>query len=375
MAQENAFTAPNSESKDTLSNFSEFLLRICDSLLIPMVVIYLETAVSPSVMEVFISTLNTLFTVVPNMRNKFSKKLGMMIVRGPPCIHIVPRYVDTLTVVMAPARHVYCEQTETEEAGFGVSDQLNSANPLLPILKSNSSILLILLDLVCSGSVEVAWKVLTTLKTFLEKNEDVLVCDLLRSQFLQILQQLLVESSSASLQANRNLPVLLSLLFLVQLRSKGVRELDSTDFKLLHQVSNLCGKCRPRDTDLLQPSLNFLYWSLHQTTPCSQQRAVAVLLSNVSLLELLQKVLECTWLRSPPSEPACLSSEDALLCSAWLLVASLLLYQHRYNIEVHQTLSLDLTEVLNAVIFRKKQPILLLGTNAWGRGDRNPDTR
>ncbi|NXS71741.1 MEI1 protein, partial [Pandion haliaetus] len=129
---------------------------------------------------------------------------------------------------------------------------------------------------------------------------------------------------------------------------------------LLFPVSNLCGKCRPRDTDLLQPSLNFLYWSLHQTTPCSQQRAVAVLLSNVSLLELLQKVLEHTWLRSPPSEPAYLSSEDALLCSGWLLVASLLLYQHRYNTEVHQTLSLDLTAVLNAVIFRKKQPVLLL---------------
>ncbi|NWQ86958.1 MEI1 protein, partial [Burhinus bistriatus] len=129
---------------------------------------------------------------------------------------------------------------------------------------------------------------------------------------------------------------------------------------LLFPVSNLCGKCRPRDTDLLQPSLNFLYCSLHQTTPCSQQRAVAVLLSSVSLLELLQKVLECTWLWSPPSEPAYLSSEDALLCSGWLLIASLLLYQHRYNTEVHQTLSLDLTEVLNAVTFRKKKPILLL---------------
>ncbi|NWS80215.1 MEI1 protein, partial [Toxostoma redivivum] len=129
---------------------------------------------------------------------------------------------------------------------------------------------------------------------------------------------------------------------------------------LLFPVSNLCGKCRPRDTELLQPSLNFLYWSLHQTTPCSQQRAVAVLLSNVSLLELLQKVLECTWLWSPPSRPAYLSSEDALLCSGWLLVASLLLYQHRYNTEVHQTLSVDLTEVLNAVIFRNKKPILLL---------------
>ncbi|XP_054039847.1 meiosis inhibitor protein 1 [Rissa tridactyla] len=487
MAQENAFTAPNSGSKDTLSNFSEFLLRICDSLCIPMVMNYLEGAVSPSVMEVFISTLNTLFTVVPNMRNKFSKKLEQemseLLQKGLPplnytvaesllllaetpepfsldqslCSHqhcfvlllyfaytlgdrFVPEAELSLAIrnflVSAQDRgdcpppyilraalyllavcqdkgkaldlrslctirrilnnlpdlsFVYvhcpllmkfflhypeltgrfghqvlqlwfswgdCKQTETEEAGFGVSDQLSSANPLLPILKSNSSILLILLDLVCSSSVEVAWKVLMTLRTFLEKNEDVLVCDLLRNQFLQILQQLLVESSSASLKANRNLPVLLSLLFLVQLRSKGVRELDSTDFKLLHQVSNLCGKCKPRDTDLLQPSLNFLYCSLHQTTPCSQQRAVAVLLSNVSLLELLQKVLECTWLRSPP--PAYLSSEDALLCSGWLLVASLLLYQHRYNTEVHQTLSLDLTKVVNAVIFKKKKPILLL---------------
>lgn len=40
---------------------------------------YLERAVSSSVMEVFISALNTLFTVVPNMRIKFSKKLGMAV--------------------------------------------------------------------------------------------------------------------------------------------------------------------------------------------------------------------------------------------------------------------------------------------------------
>uniref|UniRef100_A0A8B9M870 Meiotic double-stranded break formation protein 1 n=1 Tax=Accipiter nisus TaxID=211598 RepID=A0A8B9M870_9AVES len=517
MAQENAFTAPNSKSKDTLSNFSEFLLRICDSLCIPMVMNYMEGAVSPSVMEVFISTLNTLFTVVPNMQNKFSKKLGMgpsslclsallhsnpalnqacssflcslclslysatekertssqdeqemseLLQKGLPqlnyttaesllllaetpepfsldqslcshqhCLILLLYFAYTLGDRFVPEAELFlavrnflvsaqdhgdcpppyilraalyllavcqdkgkaldlrslstikksldnlpdlslvyvhcplllkfflrypelmgrfghqvlqlwfswrhCKQTETEEAGFGMSDQLNSANPLLPILKSNSSILLILLDLVCSSSVEVAWKVLMTLRTFLERNEDVLVCDLLRSQFLQILQQLLVEST------NRNLPVLLSLLFLVQLRSKGVRELDSTDFKLLHQVSNLCGKCRPRDSDLLQPSLNFLYWSLHQTTPCSQQRAVAVLLSNVPLLELLQKVLESTWLRSPPSEPAYLSSEDALLCSGWLLVASLLFYQHRYNTEVRTTLVFRSREWLN----------------------------
>lgn len=65
---------------------------------------------------------------------------------------------------------------------------------------------------------------------------------------------------------------------------------------------------------------------------------MAVLLSNVSLLELLQKVLECTWTWSFPSEPTYLSSEDALLSSGWLLAASLLIYQHRYNTEVRAIL-------------------------------------
>ncbi|KAI6079661.1 Meiosis inhibitor protein 1 isoform X1 [Aix galericulata] len=493
MAQENAFTAPGSESKETLSNFSEFLLRICDSLCIPMVMNYLERAVSSSVMEVFISALNTLFTVVPNMRIKFSKKLAsssfirltlelkarfcsremsellqkalpqlnytvaeslLLLAENPEafsldqslcshqhCFILLSYFAYTLGDRFVPEAELFlairnfllsaqdrgdcpppyilravlyllaicqdkgkgldsrslctirrildnlpdlglvyvhcplllefflrypelmgrfghqvlqlwfswedCNQTRTEGAGFGMSDQLNSANPLLPILKSNSSILLILLDLVCSSPVEVAQKVLVTLRTFLERNEDALVCDLLRSRFLQILQQLLEPAHFAE-------PAIPGAAAEQGHEGAGQHRLQAAS------PSNLCGKCRPRDTDLLQPSLNFLYWSLHQTTPCSQQRAVAVLLSNVCLLELLQKVLECTWTRSFPSEPAYLSPEDALLCSGWLLAASLVIYQHRYNAEVHQTLTLDLTEVLNAVIFRKKKPILLL---------------
>ncbi|XP_043346665.1 meiosis inhibitor protein 1 isoform X8 [Dermochelys coriacea] len=255
-------------------------------------------------------------------------------------------------------------QIETEDAvsglSFGLPDYPNSFTTLLHILKDNSSVLLILLDLVCLSTTEVAHKILMTLSMFLKRNEDVVVCDLLRSQFLQILQQLLVESSSTTLRASKNLPLLLNLLFLVQLRNEAERELDSTDFKLLHHVSDLCGKCRPGDVELLQPSLNFLYWSLHQTTTCSQQRVVAVLLSSVPLLELLQKVLELTWMWPCRSGPTLSSSEEALLCSAWLLTASLLAHQHRYNSEVHQTISLDVEKVLNAVILRRKKPALLL---------------
>uniref|UniRef100_A0A7M4FMZ1 MEI1 protein n=1 Tax=Crocodylus porosus TaxID=8502 RepID=A0A7M4FMZ1_CROPO len=87
---------------------------------------------------------------------------------------------------------------------------------------------------------------------------------------------------------------------------------------------------------------------------------VAVLLSSVPLLELLQRVLDVTWTWPSPSEPALSSSEEALLCSAWLLTASLLAHQHSYNSEVHQPISLNLEKILNVVIFRKKKPALLL---------------
>uniref|UniRef100_A0A8C3FB68 Meiotic double-stranded break formation protein 1 n=1 Tax=Chrysemys picta bellii TaxID=8478 RepID=A0A8C3FB68_CHRPI len=502
LAQENVFTAPSSESENTLSSFSEFLLRICDSLCIPIVLKHSERTSSPALMEVFISSLSTLFTVVPSMHEKFSRKLGIspfsylfvlpssnpalnqacssflytmclslhsaaekmedssqqeremseLLQRSLPQLNCsVPESLTLLSETPDPfcsdealRSHQYClllllycayaledrfvpeaelfsairnfllsvqdqgdcpppyvfravlyllavcqdkgealdssplcairrvlentsdlslvyihhpvllkfflryselmgrfgrrilqlwfswedySQIETEDAVSGLSSGLpdypNSFTTLLHILKGNSSVLLILLDLVCLSTTEVAHKVLVTLSMFLKRNEDVVVCDLLRSQFLQILQKLLVESSSTTLQASKNLPLLLRLLFLVQLRNEAERELDSTDFKLLHHVSNLCGKCRPGDVELLQPSLNFLYWSLHQTTTCSQQRG-----------ELLQKVLELTWMWPCRSGPALSSSEEALLCSAWLLTASLLVHQHRYNSEV-----------------------------------------
>nr|XP_025039098.1 meiosis inhibitor protein 1 isoform X5 [Pelodiscus sinensis] len=546
LAQENAFTAPGSESENTLSSFSEFLLRTCDSLCIPIVMKHSERISSPALMEVFISALSTLFAVVPSMREKFSRKLASssfirlalelkakfctgqsnpalnqacsiflytmclslhsaaekiknssqeeqemseLLQRSLPQLNCsVPESLALLSETPDPfcldealRSHQYslllllyfaytledrfvpepelfsairnfllsvqdqgdcpppyvlravlyllavCQdksealdlsplcairrvlentsdldsvythhplllkfflryselmgrfghqilqfwfswedysQIETEDAVFGLSSGLpeypNRFTTLFHILKGNSSVLLILLDLVCLSTTEVAHKILMTLSTFLERNEDVVVCDLLRSQFLQILQQLLVEGSSATLQANKNLPLLLSLLFLVQLRNKAMRELDSTDFKLLHHVSNLCGKCRPGDVELLQPSLNFLYWSLQQTTTCSQQRVVAVLLSSVPLLELLQKVLDLTWMWPCHSGPAVSSSEEALLCSAWLLTASLLAHQHHFNSEVHLTVSLDIEKVLNAVIFRKKKSALLI---------------
>ncbi|XP_042323675.1 meiosis inhibitor protein 1 isoform X2 [Sceloporus undulatus] len=544
LAQENAFTAPNSEKKDTLKSFSEFLLRMSDSLCIPIVMKYSERAVRPYLMEVFISTLNILFIIMPHICKIFSIKLAtssfirlnlelkakfctgqsnpalnqacssflhsmclslhsssekmvdssqkdqeisellqkslpelnfgvleslsflsetpdsfcldetlrshqysllllfyfafsqedrfvpetqlfsairsfLLSVQDqgdcpPPYVFKAVLYLlaccqdktEALDLVsLATIRRILdaisdlslvyvhhplmlkfflhypelmkrfghcilqlwfsCEdysQIESEDAVTSDSavflQSFHSLNSLLSMLKGNLSALLVLLDLVCFGTGEVVHKVLITLKIFLKLNEDIHVCDLLRSQFLQILQKLLIENNSSTLPVNQTLPLSLNLLFLVQLRYVMERELDNTDFRLLHLVSNLSGKCNPSDHEILQPSLNFLYWSLQQTTLSSRQRVVAMLFSNAPLLELLEKVLHCTWMPASSSEPAFSASSEALLCSAWLLTASLLSQQNAYNTEVHHVICLDVDKFFSALAFRKEKPLL-----------------
>uniref|UniRef100_A0A8D0TW19 Meiosis inhibitor protein 1 n=1 Tax=Sus scrofa TaxID=9823 RepID=A0A8D0TW19_PIG len=248
-----------------------------------------------------------------------------------------------------------------EESSYEELDDVSSGGqPTLPanlavlfhILRSSPSILLILLDLIYSSPVDTARKVLIILRAFLRRNVDVQVGGLIRGHFLLILQHLLLEHGSSPSGASGNLPLLLSLLSLVQLRNESEQELDSMAMKLLHQVSKLCGKCSPTDTDILQPSFNFLYWSLHQTTLGSQKRAAAVLLSNTALIELLEKMLALTWAEEG-------SPGTTLLCSAWLLTASFSALQHSGGLQVHQTLSVELDQVLKALSFPKKKAALL----------------
>ncbi|XP_035121956.1 meiosis inhibitor protein 1 isoform X4 [Callithrix jacchus] len=252
-----------------------------------------------------------------------------------------------------------------EESSYEELDDVTSAGqPTLPtslavlfqLLRSIPSILLILLDLIYSSPVDIARKVLISLRTFLRKNEDIQVGGLIRGHFLLILQRLLVEHgaspSGGQSAALGNLPLLLSLLSLMQLRNVSEEELDSMAMKLLHQVSKLCGKCSPTDVDILQPSFNFLYWSLHQTTPSSQKRAAAVLLSSTGLMQLLEKMMALTLTEAD-------SPRNALLCSAWLLTASLSAQQHKGSLQVHQTLSVEMDQVLKALSFPKKNAALL----------------
>ncbi|KAM4882243.1 meiosis inhibitor protein 1 isoform 2-T2 [Thomomys bottae] len=533
-AQENPFTAPSAEKEDTLETFSEFLLRACDSLCIPLVMTYLEQATHPALMETFFWILYNLFVIVPHMKEKFSKKLASssfiqltlelkakfcstsshsnlnqicsnflyymclnllsapektrppsqeelstvseLLQYGLPqissktleslaflsdrqyveesarqrqyCILILfylayiynDRFVPEAqlfeavqsfllslqdqgelpppvicraslyllaifqdkdrvlheTVVSAIRKFlesisdlhlVYthhpsllrfflvCPELMSrfghrvlelwfsfEESSYEELDEVVSAEePTLPasftdlfqILRSSPSILLILLDLIYSSPVDIAHKVLIVLKTFLKKNEDIHVGSLIRGHFLLILQHLLVEDVVLPSGVSENLPLLLNLLSLVQLRNDSKQELDSMAMKLLHQVSKLCGKCSPSDVDILQPSFNFLYWSLHQTRPSSQKRAAAVLLSCTDLIELLEKMLALTWTEMD-------STRNALLCSAWLLTASFSTQQHNGSLKVHQTLSIELDQVLKALSFPTKKVALLL---------------
>nr|XP_042103736.1 meiosis inhibitor protein 1 isoform X5 [Ovis aries] len=242
-----------------------------------------------------------------------------------------------------------------------------SVAALFHILRSSPSILLILLDLICSSPVDIARRVLIVLKTFLRRNEDVQVGGLIRGHFLMILQHLLMEHGSSPSGASGNLPLLLNLLSLVQLRNESEQELDSMAMNLLHQVSKLCGTCSPADSDILQPSFNFLYCSLHQTTLGSQRRAAAVLLSSTALIELLEKMLALTWAEEG-------SPRTGLLCSAWLLTASFSAQQHKGSLQaprkwglclypmlcqVHQTLSVELDQVLKALSVLKRKAALL----------------
>ncbi|XP_028347272.1 meiosis inhibitor protein 1 [Physeter macrocephalus] len=127
-----------------------------------------------------------------------------------------------------------CEELD-DVASAGQPTLPASLAALFHVLRSSPSTLLILLDLIYSSPVDTARKVLIVLRTFLRRNEDVQVGGLIRGHFLLILQHLLVEHGSSPSEASGNLPLLLSLLSLVQLRNESEQELDSMAMKLLHQ--------------------------------------------------------------------------------------------------------------------------------------------
>uniref|UniRef100_UPI00398F0E6E meiosis inhibitor protein 1 isoform X2 n=1 Tax=Pristiophorus japonicus TaxID=55135 RepID=UPI00398F0E6E len=217
-------------------------------------------------------------------------------------------------------------------------------------IQGNPNVLLILLDMVHTGEMELAFKALLVLKLFLRNSDNILpTSDLLRPRLLQILQRFTIENNTQLSKGNKNLPLVLDLLSLVQIKIGDVEEMGSTDFKLLYHVSNLAGKCKALSTEILQPAFNFFYCSLKQTSNSNRNRVVSMLLSNSSLMELLEKILELSW-----SEQSTLESlPDVLVCSVWLLLSTLVQNQTNCKSEVHRTVGVDLNKVLHCISLRK----------------------
>ncbi|XP_032869020.1 meiosis inhibitor protein 1 [Amblyraja radiata] len=535
--QENAFTSPGIASENVLENFSEFLLTICDTLCIPIVMKYYEKTPNATVMEVFFSILSVQYTILPNTANLFSVKLAGPSPEASPLsnntsqdhIELLPiltpttrleeaaqlkmlrmhlgelqqKYFDTLllrneadleevsalfakciphlnytfldiTSVLSESldtigidedlqnhqhclllllylAHLYdnrlfseghlfkaissflhtsfdqglapppfvlkaaiyllsicqekCSQLDlislnsickllesiatvssvytshplvlkfffhypelTDRFGHcilkcwfthfdinhsEVENMQGDVSCLMNIIQGNPNVLLILLDIVHTEEIELAFKALLALKSFLRKNENVVpASDVLRPRFLQILQRFTIENNAQAFKGKRNLSLVLDLLSLVQVKIQDPKEMTSTDFKLLYHVSNLAGKCKDLNTDILQPALNFFYCCLKQTSTYNRSRVVSVLLSNSSLMEFLEKILELSWSDQFETVP------DVLVCSVWLLLASLVQNQTNYKSEVHRTVGVNLDKVIHCISSRKDSSLL-----------------
>ncbi|XP_069765836.1 meiosis inhibitor protein 1 isoform X3 [Narcine bancroftii] len=226
---------------------------------------------------------------------------------------------------------------------------------LMNIIQENPNVLLILLDIVHTEEIELAFKALLALKLFLRKSDNISpTSEFLRPRFLQILQRFTIENNVQTSKGKRNLSLILDLLSLVQIKIEELKEMTSTDFKLLYHVTNLAGKCKALNTDVLQPAFNFFYCCLKQASTYNKSRVVSVLLSNSSLMVLLEKILELSWSEQFTHEPL----HDVLACSVWLLLACLVQNQANSKSEVHRTVGVNLDKVMHCISSRKDSSLL-----------------
>ncbi|XP_051790803.1 meiosis inhibitor protein 1 isoform X2 [Erpetoichthys calabaricus] len=238
------------------------------------------------------------------------------------------------------------------------SEQMELHQPVISLVETNSTALLVLMEIICSGEARLSHRALLLLSSYLQNNQshDLSVFEIMRPKLLQFLQQFIIENETEALEGNEHLPLILQLLCMVQLSSLSVKEEDDTDFKLLYHVCNLTGKVKKSETKILQPAFNYLYCSLHLAIPCYKNKVVSVLLSNISLLNLIEALSEHCYLAHTLQE----TPEVSLLCSTWLLLRSLLQSLLSNIPEIQQVITLDLDKLLALITFRRKTSSLLL---------------
>ncbi|XP_071983762.1 meiosis inhibitor protein 1 isoform X2 [Engystomops pustulosus] len=222
--------------------------------------------------------------------------------------------------------------------------------PITSIFHYCPQAILILLDLMVSGSEDLADKVFLILKAFLDEMDSFETSNLILDKVLQIFQDALV---SSDLQ-EKVLPSVLSLLCLLQKKKQPKIVLDGSYFKLFYSVNNISGKCSLSSENILQPALNFLYCSIHYTGTASKVRATAVLLSNTCLIEMLEEMIAKTL---DTTQSHC---SDSLYCSAWLMTSTLMNFQQCYNLQIHKTIYVDVKNVIDLISFKCKDTSSML---------------
>ncbi|KAL0992973.1 hypothetical protein UPYG_G00101690 [Umbra pygmaea] len=215
---------------------------------------------------------------------------------------------------------------------------------LLGLLEKSPSVILTLLDMVCSREPPLAPRAAQVLESFLQGGRDceARLCSLLRPSLLEVLQRMSLES----IPAVGALPLVLRILCLMQPSSCTDHDMDGIHFKLLYHVSNMAGKIKASNTECLLPAFSYLYCCLRLAPPHSTDRAVSMLLCNAGLMEQLQATLEL-----PSSSPCHLAS---LLCCSHLLLSSLVTLQHTHSAQVHRSIRLNLDSMVHALVFRKR---------------------
>ncbi|XP_034395342.1 meiosis inhibitor protein 1-like [Cyclopterus lumpus] len=239
---------------------------------------------------------------------------------------------------------------------------------LLTLTEKFPSVILTLLDMVCTREATLAGRALAVLEVFIrgQRDYEADLCADLRPAVLQALQRLSVENMGHGLgkgptaQVN-SLPLVLKLLCAMQASdppsSSNYSKMDGVHFKLLYHVSNIAGRLKSTDTGSLLPALSYLYCCLSLSPPHCTDRAVSVLLSNTGLMDQLQTVSSSS---SAPSLSPSACPPSALLCCCHLLLSSLITLQRVHSAQVQKSISWSLNTAVQRLLVQKRNTDNLL---------------
>ncbi|KAI4899862.1 hypothetical protein NFI96_025654, partial [Prochilodus magdalenae] len=225
---------------------------------------------------------------------------------------------------------------------------------LLELLEKTPSVMLSLVGVLCEDDESIARRAVQVLQCYLQAGRS---CNsayfqLLKSALLKLLQRLTCDSQDNTVLGS----LILEVLCLVQNNSPAHGDMDNTDFKLLYHVSNLVGKLKCSDSEVLLPALNYLYCCLTLCTAHTADRVVSMLLSNTGVMELLQVVLNLFHLSSPSR----VISSSPLICCSFLLLSSLITLQHTVSAQVQRSVCLELGPTVKTLTFYKRHSDSLL---------------